>query len=79
MAKKGVLKSLEKRLNDKTKADKPLRTMSRFYIRIPQGKAKTARTDSRCGFCGYVALSQPSNCTFVLTSMSFTYVPRSRY
>lgn len=34
MAKKGVLKSLEKRLNDKTNADKPKRTMSRFYVRI---------------------------------------------
>ena len=35
MAKKGVLKSLEKRLNDETNADNPLRTMSRFYVRIP--------------------------------------------
>ena len=35
MAKKGVLKSLVKRLSDKTNADNPLRTMSRFYVRIP--------------------------------------------
>ena len=35
MAKKGVLKRLEKRLNDETNADKPLRTMNRLYVRIP--------------------------------------------
>ena len=35
MAKKGVLKSLAKRLSDKTNADNPLRTMSHFYVRIP--------------------------------------------
>ena len=35
IAKKGVLKSLEKRLNDETNAGNPLRTMSRFYVRIP--------------------------------------------
>ena len=34
-------------------------------------KAKTGRTDSLCGFCGCVALSKPSNCSFALTSMSF--------
>ena len=36
-----------------------------------QGKAKTGRTDSQCGFCGCVALSKPSNGSFALTSMSF--------
>ena len=35
MAKRGVLKSLEKRLNDETNADKLLQTISRFYVQIP--------------------------------------------
>lgn len=34
MAKKGVLKSLDKRLNAQTDSE-PLRTMTRFYVRIP--------------------------------------------
>ena len=35
----------------------------------------SAYTDSQCGFCGCVALSEPSNYSFALTSMSFRNLP----
>ena len=38
-------------------------------------KQRQAYTDSQCGYCGCVALSQPSNYSFALTSMSFRDLP----
>ena len=38
-------------------------------------KQRQAYTDSQCGFCGCVALSEPSNYSFALTSMSLRDLP----
>ena len=38
-------------------------------------KQRQAYTGSQCGFCGCVALSEPSNYSFALTSMSFRDLP----
>ena len=43
-----------------------------YEIPLPRKeKQRQAYTDSQCGFCGRVALSEPSNYSFALTSMSF--------
>ena len=36
---------------------------------------RQACADSQCSFCGCIALSKPSNCSFALTSMSFRDLP----
>ena len=38
-------------------------------------KQRQAFTDSQCGFCGCVALLEPSNYSFALTDMSFRDLP----
>ena len=42
-----------------------------FTHSFKEKQRQACRTDSQCGFCGCVALSKPSNCSFALTSMSF--------
>ena len=39
--------------------------------RFEKEKQRQAYTNSQCGYCGCIALSKPSNCSFALTSMSF--------
>ena len=42
---------------------------------VGKEKQRQAYTGSQCGFCGCVALSEPSNYSFALTSMSFRDLP----
>ena len=45
------------------------------FLTFRKEKQRQAYIDSQCGFCGCVALSEPSNYSFALTSMSFRDLP----
>ena len=56
-----------------------LKTPKNGFVSIQKEKQRQACTDSRCGFCGCVTLSKPSNYSFALTRMSFRDLPLVRY